>query len=77
MNGASKEAFMRIAKNEPAAELIWDALSDIHNVVKNRPTECGKRFIKRREAYLVIALLIGLGIGAGVLQVSGLLPFIR
>jgi hypothetical protein len=76
MNGASKETFLEIASDKKAAGLIYDALSEIHDVVKDRPQECAKRFVKRREVYVVVALLLGLGIGYGVLDVSGILRFI-
>ena len=70
MNGVQKDSFLRIVEDKEAGGLIWDALSEIHGVVKNQPAKCDKRFLKRKHAIYAGIAIVFLLIGAGLLQID-------
>jgi len=77
MNGVKKDSFLKIVKDKQAGGLIFDALSEIHNVVLTRPAECDKKYLKRWHGYVVVGVILSFLLGYGYLTLPDLIELIR
>jgi hypothetical protein len=78
INGISKDTYLEAAKDaKMRASLDFDIMEHLSDRYTLQPQICGKRFVKRWQAIVAGAFILGALLGLGLLDYKDIIEIIR